>query len=179
MGVHRLRALLFVTAAAASEPALRQRRVAQAPAPVDQSPRFEVASIEPHQANDDVMFGLQYGRGGLFTATGSLQMLMRTAYRLQEFQVLGGPDWMTSELFDIVARTSAGTTPDTMRLMLQALLNERFGLRVRTEIRERPVYGLALAGRDFVSRPAFRPAAVDCEGHCAQQPLAAPRQTLG
>jgi uncharacterized protein (TIGR03435 family) len=79
-------------------------RVPDAQAPPTDSPRFAVASVKPHRANDDVMFALQFHEGGRFTSTGSLRMLIRTAYGVQEHQLVGGPDWADRDLYDIAAR---------------------------------------------------------------------------
>jgi bla regulator protein blaR1 len=115
-----------------------------AQAPPTDSPRFDVASVKPHRANDDVMFALQFHEGGRFTSTGSLRMLIRTAYGVQEHQLVGGPDWAERDLYDIAARAEGSPSPDTMRRMLRALLAERFLLRVRTENREMPIYALVV-----------------------------------
>jgi hypothetical protein len=66
----------------------------QGPTKAADAPRFEVASVRPHRAADDVMFALQFHEGGRLTATGTLRTLIRTAYRLQEFQVVGPGGWI-------------------------------------------------------------------------------------
>lgn len=119
-------------------------RLTDAQAPPTDSPRFDVASVKPHRANDNVMFALQFHEGGRFTSTGSLRMLIRTAYGLQERQLVGGPDWADRDLYEIAARAEGSPSPDTMRRMLRALLAERFLLRVRTENREMPIYALVV-----------------------------------
>jgi uncharacterized protein (TIGR03435 family) len=57
------------------------------------------------------------------------------------------PDWVSSEKFDIIARTdgdSAKDAKDQMRLMMRSLLEERFGMVARYETRQVPVFGLTL-----------------------------------
>src|ERR1051325_1321833 len=77
-----------------------------AQAPQAAAPAFEVASIKPNNSGDGrVMLQNQPGR---FAATNvTLKMLIRNAYQLQEFQIAGGPSWIASDRFDIVAKIEA------------------------------------------------------------------------
>jgi uncharacterized protein (TIGR03435 family) len=126
------------------------------------------------------MLGIQ--PGGRFTATNvALRMLIRTAYQLQDFQIVGGPDWITSERFDIVAKadgdvppTAPGGPPGPMQLMLQALLAERFKLVVHRDTRELPTYTLVLARSDGRLGPQLRPSTIDCAATLARGRNGAP-----
>ena len=124
-------------------------------------PRFEVASVRPHRDSDDLMFALQFHDGGRLTATGTLRMLIRTAYRLQDFQIVAGEGWMDDERFDIDARAARPASPDEMRLMLRELLRERFGLALREERRDVPVYALRTTEAGAAGRRLTRPS-IDC-----------------
>ena len=55
-----------------------------------------------------------------------------------------GPAWMGNERFDTVAKAAANSTDDQMKLMTQALLAERFKLKVHRERREGPVLVVSL-----------------------------------
>ena len=115
--------------------------------PTQSSQQFEVASIKPNKSNDGrVMIGVQ--PGGRFTATNvTLKMLIRNAYQLQDFQIAGGPDWMSSDHFDVVAKAEGGDDigdpfraekqgePSRGQLMLRQLLEERFKLQTHKEDR--------------------------------------------
>src|SRR6185436_8827404 len=79
---------------------------AQQPAAAGTPVRFDVASVRPHRAADDLMFALQFHEGGRLTATATLRMLIRTAYRLQDFQIVADSGWIDDERFDIDARAS-------------------------------------------------------------------------
>jgi len=138
--------------------------------PAAPSPRFDVASVKPHRSNDDVMFALWFHDNGRLTATGSVRMLIRTAYRLQEAQLVGGPGWLDSDLFDIVATAEGNPTPDAVRLMLRALLTERFMLRVAVHRREMPVYALTAARSDRARGPRLSSSAADCDAPTADKP---------
>jgi len=123
-------------------------------------PRFEVASIRPHDAADDLMFALQFHEGGRLTATATLRMLIRTAYRLQDFQIVGDSGWIDDERFDIDARAAGAASSDDMRLMLRELLRDRFGLVLRQEPRDVPVYALRAMGAAAGARLSRPP--MDC-----------------
>ena len=115
---------------------------------------FEVASIkrsEPGNARGSTFEFLP--GGGLRIANGTLRAILETAYDVREFQILGGPGWVNSERYDILARSvdslanGAGIPNDVkaIRLRLQALLRQRFNLEVHRETRELPEYVLEVA----------------------------------
>jgi uncharacterized protein (TIGR03435 family) len=128
-------------------------------------PRFEVASVRPHRPVDDVMFALQFHEGGRLTATGTLRLLIRTAHRLQEFQVVGPGGWIDEEQFEVDGRAGRDATPDELRVMLRALLRERFRLVLRSERRDAPVYALRAVKPGTLGR--MRPAAEVCPAACS------------
>src|SRR5262249_30221929 len=87
-------------------------------------PEFEVASIRPSKPGTPSTFGV--GNGGASEANVTLKTLIAFAYRLQQFQVLGGPGWVGSDRFDIEAKAAdTKTPPDQLRLMLQSLFTDR------------------------------------------------------
>jgi uncharacterized protein (TIGR03435 family) len=111
---------------------------------------FEAASVKPNKS--EARPGIQFLPGGRFTSTNMpLQILIASAYNLpfQSIRLSGGPDWIRSERYDIEATAGPGAVPtglsskareDKTRLMLQALLADRFKLAVRREAKELPVY---------------------------------------
>lgn len=139
----------------------------QAPAP-GTALAFEVASVKPNTSGDGRgMLGMQ--PGGRFTATNvALRMLIREAYQLQDFQLIGGPAWIASDRFDVVAKAKGDLPPTPMgtvgpgQLMIRTLLAERFKLKVRNETRELPIYELVLARSDGKLGPQLRSSAADC-----------------
>jgi uncharacterized protein (TIGR03435 family) len=127
------------------------------------SPAFDVASV---RRSPDAPFGfpglmLQPGGRALSPGT-SVRQLILTAYGLQELQLIGGPAWIGSELYAIDARAGESATRASVRLMLRALLRERFQLAVRSERRELPAYALVLASLDGRIGPRLRPSGPDC-----------------
>jgi uncharacterized protein (TIGR03435 family) len=118
---------------------------AQIVAPTPDTPTFEAASVRP--AADTGRTG---GRGtpGRFNGFNlSVRRLIRQAYDIHDAQIVGGPDWIESQGFDINA-TTGDKPPDQMRFMMQALLRDRFKLTFHTEKRELPIYALVVARSD-------------------------------
>jgi uncharacterized protein (TIGR03435 family) len=102
--------------------------------------------------------------GYRFTATNvSLGMLVREAYQRSRFEIVGGPDWMDTARFDVLAISDLGTTPERLRVMLRQLLEERFGVRVHLQTRDLPVYRLVKAPAQERRDPRLRPSRVDCD----------------
>src|SRR5687767_14395582 len=83
---------------------------AQAPAPSQSAPSFEVASIKPNKNTSDRQLS-RIDPGGAFRATRtSLRVLIQMAYEMEARQLIGGPSWMRTEHFDIVARATGELT---------------------------------------------------------------------
>jgi uncharacterized protein (TIGR03435 family) len=68
--------------------------------------------------------------------------------------VLEGPEWADTVRFDIVARPAAASSPDQLRVMLRALLADRFKLVVRAEKRESAVHFLIVDPKGHKLRPS-------------------------
>ena len=102
---------------------------------------FDVASVKPNRSGfpgGDTEF-----RPGQFIARNqTLRVLIVAAYALEDFRVVGGPDWVASERFDVQARATSPVTRTEAMPMLQALLADRFAVRVHMEPRERPIYAM-------------------------------------
>ncbi len=114
---------------------------------VGTSPSFEVASIKPAQAKDSPAgFKIQNGR---FVGTNvTVRLLVAIANGLQVHQVSGGPDWASSEGFDVEAKAGSNAADrELMTQMLQTLLADRFKLTLHHETRDSTVYALVV-GKD-------------------------------
>jgi len=116
---------------------------------------FEVASIKPNHSGDQRFFvSWQPGR---FNATGmTVKFLITTAYHVKDFQVSGGPSWVNSERYDIDAKVPDSMAQQMDKLsrdergklaesMLQALLADRFQLKLTHGTKDLPAYALVLA----------------------------------
>jgi uncharacterized protein (TIGR03435 family) len=127
--------------------------LAQAPA----SPTFEVASVKANTSGElGIMIDVQ--PGARFTAKNSpLLLLIHTAYRVQNDQIVGGPSWLTSDRFDIDAKGDDQSPSNQLPAMLQALLADRFKLQVHHDTKELPVFAAVLARDDGRLGPQLRP----------------------
>lgn len=127
--------------------------------------RFEVATIKrnPEAPRLTLQGPFRTYPGGRFVATNmTLRDIIRVAYAtegvmLSAQQVSGGPDWINSDRFDIVAQAGRNADGAEGRAMLQALLTERFGLKMHTESRSLPVLHLVTARSDGRLGPEITP----------------------
>ena len=113
-------------------------------------PRFEVASIKRNMAGRPPSPITRYARpGGRFVATNlTLSKVIQFVHRVQDVQVIGGPDWVRNERFDINATAGREVPEEEIRLMVQSLLEDRFRLVVRPEQREMPIHEVLLSRSD-------------------------------
>jgi uncharacterized protein (TIGR03435 family) len=144
--------------------ATQTRAQAQDQNSASSTPAYEAASIKFNQAGTD---SLKTGNGiimqrimftpGTFTAHNiSMWELIRNAYRVDDYQVLGAPEWFSSELYDVDAKAEKSVIDEMRKLgsdqrerenrrMLQALLEDRFKLTLHHETKELPIYSLVVA----------------------------------
>jgi len=109
-------------------------------------PRFEIADVRASPRRADAFlrrYGLQAGRYEMLNAT--MLDLIAAAYGLDEQKVIGGPNWLELDRFDVIAETPPGATPDSIKPMLQALLADRFKLKVHMDTRPVPAFALVVA----------------------------------
>ena len=147
---------------------------AQAPAatPAAQSLAFEVASIKPSGPLDrekvmsgQFRVGMSVDGARVDLRFMSIADLIRTAYKIKPHQLVT-PDWMKGTImsmdgrWDIQAKLPDGTTKDQVPEMLQALLADRFKLKVHKDSKEQAVYGLVVAkgGPKLKEAPPEEPA---------------------
>jgi uncharacterized protein (TIGR03435 family) len=141
-----------------------QVRAAQAPAVDASGARFEVASVKPNATTGSRLVAMvQMLPGGRFEATLiQLRSLILYAYSVTSERIFGGPSWISADRFDIVAKAEGNASPTEMKLMVRALLADRFKLVVHTEIRELPMFALLMNRSDGKLGPQLRAAAVAC-----------------
>jgi uncharacterized protein (TIGR03435 family) len=115
-------------------------------------PEFEVASIKAAPPLPTLMAQIASGQvrpgmnvnGTRLDCFMSLEILIATAYRVRTYQIIG-PDWLSSQRFEIHATIPEGTRKDQVPEMLRALLKDRFWLKVHLENKEQPVYALVVS----------------------------------
>ena len=163
---------LFVCAAAALSVATT---LAQAPV----SPAFDVVSVKRNVTGGPQM--MRNAPGNVTMVNIPVRQVIRQAYGLQEFQIVGGPDWISSDRVDIDGRFDASTPvpgmtpPQRMQAMLRSLLADRFKLVARMESREMPIYALVFARGDGQLGPRMTPGPPECAAPAGGPPPGARR----
>ena len=105
-------------------------------------PEFEAATVRASRGGNS---GVNATTGRLTLETVSLQVLVSVAYKTRPSQIVGGPSWKDSAMFNVQGKAAEAAGTDVMLLMLQSLLEDRFQLKIHHEAREGPVYELAIA----------------------------------
>ena len=122
-------------------------------------PRFDVTSVKAY-VPAQITFAGAFTRGkppeiytspgcaagGRFYARIMLQPVILWAYDVKHYELSGVPNWMRDKSWEIEGRSSeAEVSAESCRLMVQALLEDRFKLAVHREKRDVPVQALAVA----------------------------------
>jgi uncharacterized protein (TIGR03435 family) len=136
-------------------------------------PAFEVATIKPAPPMDPVKIAAALQAGGKMPIGANidahhaeylyvdLKTLLTYAYGVKPYQITG-PDWMTSERFDIVAKMPEGSKKEDAPKMLQTLLEDRFKLTTHRTSAEHPVLALVVGkGGPKLKASAEKPVAID------------------
>ena len=110
---------------------------------VNTRPSFDIAHVHtsPRTLHPSLRGGFHGGRYELRMAT--MADLIATAYSVTPDKVTGGPSWLDTDRFDVIAKASPDTAQQNLKLMLQALLADRFGLAVHIDQRPMPAYVLS------------------------------------
>ena len=111
-------------------------------------PTFEVASIKASQTPP--LRGLASLREDINTDPARLTMVnvslstvVRWAYKLGVYEI-SGPDWISNARFDITAKAASPVSEEQLRLMLQALLKDRFKLEAHRQTKDLSGYALVV-----------------------------------
>lgn len=102
--------------------------------------------------------------------------LVRTAWGVAADKVVGGPDWVETDRFDVVATAPDGSSAETLRAMLQGLLKDRFGLVVHSTSKDFPAYAITAGKNPSLRRAAESKRRRDARRRRARIPL--PRVTM-
>ncbi len=140
--------LLILTAAAPAAQAFQAK--------LDAAPQFEAATIKPSNPAFRLgrlfIFPVVTPPGRLMVENATLKDLIAGAWRLQSYQITGGPPWIGSARFDVEGKATGNATREQRLFMLRSLLTERFKLVLQRESKELAVYALEV-GKKAKVRP--------------------------
>src|SRR5258708_3281202 len=119
-------------------------------------PKFELADVRVSKTAPGFVqsFGGQFHRGRYVNREVTMLQLISAAYGVSDDAISGGHGWVSSDLFDIVAKVPDGTTRAQANVMLQSLLAERFGLVVSKGNNPVPRWVLTVAKGGSKLKPA-------------------------
>ncbi len=108
--------------------------------------RFEVASVRPTSADQsNSSSGGHSGRGRLTMNNVTLKRCIMGAFGVGPNQILGGPSWIDSDHYEIVAKAEQPVGDGILTAMLQTLLAERFKLAIHRETKTIQALALEVA----------------------------------
>jgi uncharacterized protein (TIGR03435 family) len=93
----------------------------------------------------------------------TLHKLLQSAFALHDFQIVGGPAWISTDKFDVVAKAAQGSKPTRAEVnqVLQQLLIKRFKLVHQLETKPMPIYALTMM-KPGVLGERLRRNSIDC-----------------
>lgn len=114
-------------------------------AAADTPAAFEIADIHKSSTTPFPFFQGAVVRGDKYTLKQATMVdLIATAYGVTNEKVLGGPSWLETNRFDVIAKVPAGTKDDAAKAMLQAMLTDRFKLKLHNDTHPLPVFVLSV-----------------------------------
>jgi uncharacterized protein (TIGR03435 family) len=123
---------------------------------------FEVAEVHPTKLGPTER-GVQNPNGRLDLQGFTLKQLISMAFEVEEARVVGGPKWLDTDRYDVIAKSPRDPPPDATRGMLKALIVERFKLAVHNEDQPVPVFALTLGKRSPKLKESDGSARSDCK----------------
>ncbi|MGB7266478.1 MAG: M56 family metallopeptidase [Terracidiphilus sp.] len=125
--------------------------LAEAPHGTMKLPKFDVVSIKPYGPSQ-MMIRIDTKPDGISVSGMPMHMIVREAFGVTNDRLLGEPDWVNAERYDIDAKVAPedvpklkGLTPQQRWEMLLPVLVERCGLKFHHETRNLTVYTLVVA----------------------------------
>jgi len=144
------------------------------------APAFAVATIRPSPPD---AISLTQFRGNRFATEGTtLVDLFKYAYNVHPAQVVGGPEWIRTEKFNILAdpETEKRPSSDAMKAMVQQLLADRFHLRMHREQKVLSVYAVVkTADEPKLTRTTADPNGIPTAAYSPKGRLAVGNATMG
>jgi uncharacterized protein (TIGR03435 family) len=130
--------------------------------------KFDVVSVKRNTGELGPGGGIGQQPGGRWQMINMpIASLIYSAYPTPSHELVGLPDWVTTERYDVVARAAGVPTRTQLEAMLRAVLADRFAFRGHVEAVERPVYALVVARPDGRLGPDIRRFTGDCAAYGA------------
>jgi len=130
------------------------------------TPRFEIADIHSSAKSQREVVRPVSGRNGRYELRNATMLdLMAIAWGLGADRILGGPNWLELDRFDVIAKVPADSTPESQKLMLRELLKDRFKLVAHEETKPIPSWALTVG-----KKPLMKEADGSGETGCKLQP---------
>jgi uncharacterized protein (TIGR03435 family) len=139
---------------------------------VDAPPRFEIADViaDIHASakirSNGIARTYPVRNGRYEIRSASMVDLIRIAWGFDADKILGGPNWVELDRFDVIAKVPGGATVEVQRLMLQALLKERFKLLLHEDTKPLPAWALTAT-----AKPKLKEADGSGDTGCKQAPV--------
>lgn len=115
-------------------------------------PKFTLADIHPSAPNTISEMRARFSHGRYELRNATLVELIRTAWNVEADNVTGGPEFLDTRRFDVIAMAPAGTSSEALHMMLRALLRDRFRLTVHDGKKDGPALAI-MAGK----KPELQP----------------------
>jgi uncharacterized protein (TIGR03435 family) len=126
-----------------------------------QEPRFDVAVVK-RNVSGAASSSAQIHPGGVTLVNVAIRDVLKNVLNLPDFAIVGGPEWLATDRYDIIAKAE-GTPPRSELLrMLHRMLVERSNLVSHTELRALPVYDLVIARGDRRLGPRLTATTTSC-----------------
>jgi bla regulator protein blaR1 len=138
-------------------------------------PKFEVASIKPHQPEQMMRIAMRMTPDGVNFAGLPLDRMLQLSFGLPENRIFDEPGWVKSGLFDIETKVGPEDAPklkvltiDERWAMMIPVLQERFGLKFHRETRNLEIYTLVV-GKGGLKMKEAQPTAEAKDGRVPSQ----------
>jgi uncharacterized protein (TIGR03435 family) len=134
--------------------------------------KFEIADVRSSATSPGFVqtFGGVLRDGMYIYRDATILNLIEEAYGVSEDTISGGPGWVGYDLFDVVAKVPANTTPANAHLMLRSLLTDRFDLAIRQGTSPVPRYVLTVGKGGSKLQPSSGSGNQDCKPVQQQAP---------
>jgi uncharacterized protein (TIGR03435 family) len=121
----------------------------------NQPPKFDIVDVHasPHTSAPSSPGGI-FRSGRYVFRQATMLDLIATAYGVESDKVLSGPSWLENDRFDVIAKAPPSAPPETIKLMLQSMLADRFKLLMHADTKPVPALALTIGkGKPKLKKP--------------------------